>query len=167
MITLSIENRNGETLASTSGEDACRLIYENVFRESARLKIQAPRGLLWLEGPLPRAGDRVGCARYAYQSGRPVPLPRADPAANLWARPLIMQNPSGETSLGFCSGRTRPVRKRLTSRLPPNAFQRHPANQRFPHRPMYEKDLGVGNRNLYSQTVSPAHPRLPSCECRF
>lgn len=55
MITLSVENRNGETLAAVSGEDACRLIYEDVFREGDRLRMQAPRGPLWLEGPLPSA----------------------------------------------------------------------------------------------------------------
>ena len=53
MITLSIENRNGETLASVSGENACRLYYKDMFREGDRLRVHAPRGLLWLEGPLP------------------------------------------------------------------------------------------------------------------
>lgn len=53
MITLSIENRDGATLAAASGETACCLNYNAAFREGDRLRIEAPRGLLWLEGPLP------------------------------------------------------------------------------------------------------------------
>ena len=81
MITLFIENRDGETLAAASGEAACRLTYDAAFREGDRLRIEAPRGLLWLEGALPSVPLYLptGAAAYAIPFGaeRKILAPQA------------------------------------------------------------------------------------------
>lgn len=59
MITVSIENRNRDTLALASGcgREPCSLVYEGAYQEGDTIRISSDPGLLWIEldGALPPA----------------------------------------------------------------------------------------------------------------